>query len=132
LDADSPGLPGQSSRQRVDERRHTGTWADKVRVIEIPEWGRPRFNRMGHRIKVKGVGAGPGRQPLPGEDEHECRFCDAKFVETRQAINHYMGKKHQTRLIQTACQAPRRVFEPPPTIRPGGTSAQSICLSFSR
>ena len=53
MDADSPGLPGQSSRQRVDERRPTGTWADKVRVIEIPERGRPRFNRMGHRIKVK-------------------------------------------------------------------------------
>ena len=65
------------------------------KVLDIPEWGRPRFNRMGHRIKLKGVANGPGCQPIPGEDKGECRFCDAKFSDGRQAINHYMGKKHQ-------------------------------------
>ena len=65
------------------------------KVPDIPEWGRPRFNRMGHRIKLKGVANGPGCQPIPGEDKTECRFCDAKFSDGRQAINHYMGKKHQ-------------------------------------
>ena len=66
-----------------------------MKVLDIPEWGRPRFNRMGHRIKLKGVANGPGCQPIPGEDKAECRFCDAKFSDGRQAINHYMGKKHQ-------------------------------------
>ena len=71
------GLPGKSSLQRGEEQRQfTGTWADKVEVSEVPQWGRQRFNRMGHRIKMKGVGAGPGKQPIPGEEESECRFCD--------------------------------------------------------
>ena len=37
IDADSPGLPGKSSRQRLgEERRYTGTWADEIqgKVLE--------------------------------------------------------------------------------------------------
>lgn len=133
LDADSPGLPGKSSRQRVAEpRRYTGTWADEVKVQDIPEWGRPRFNRMGHRIKLKGVANGPGSQPITGEDQGECRFCDAKFSTPRQAVNHYMGKKHQTRLLQTSCQAPRKVIQPPPLVLSGQQQAQRIITGFSR
>jgi len=133
IDADSPGLPGKSSRQRLgEERRYTGTWADEIQVLDIPEWGRPRFNRMGHRIKLKGVANGPGCQPIPGEDKAECRFCDAKFSDGRQAINHYMGKKHQVRLIQTACQAPRKELQSAELILSGSQQAQKIVLGFSR
>ena len=55
---------------------------------------------MGHRIKLKGCGNGPGQQPIPGELENECRFCDTNFADPRQAVNHYMGKKHQVRLYE--------------------------------
>ena len=51
---DSPGLPGKSSLQRQEQpRRYTGTWVDQVQVSDVPQWGRPRFNKMGHRIKLK-------------------------------------------------------------------------------
>ena len=95
-------LPVFKSRPEVEnmtmqnfKRFKSTRFSNLSKVPDIPEWGRPRFNRMGHRIKLKGVANGPGCQPIPGEDKTECRFCDAKFSDGRQAINHYMGKKHQ-------------------------------------
>ena len=36
IDADSPGLPGKSSRQRLgEERRYTGTWADEIQGMVL-------------------------------------------------------------------------------------------------
>ena len=37
------------------------------KVSDVPSWGRPRMNKMGHKVKFKGCAAGPGAQPIAGE-----------------------------------------------------------------
>jgi len=132
ISKESPGLPGKSSLQRKSEqRRYTGTWVDNIKVSDCPSWGAARMSRMGTRVKFKGCAAGPGVQPLPGEHETTCQFCSASFTKPLQALNHYMGKKHQTRLIQTACRPPPPKFNAPSIVLDPGQRAHKICTGFS-